>query len=53
MPERGNAVMTRDASDSRDATAVVLPKSAAKVDRELVERTVLHIRDGSRPPSPA
>jgi hypothetical protein len=37
--------MKRDASDSADATAVVLPKSAAKVDRELVERTVSHIRD--------
>jgi hypothetical protein len=45
MAERRNALTTRDASGSANATLVVLPASAAKVDRELVERAVSHIRD--------
>jgi hypothetical protein len=42
MLERRNALTTRDANG--DATVVPLPRSAEKVDRELVERAVLHIR---------
>jgi len=45
MVERRNALTTRDASDSANATVVALPRSAEKVDRDLVERAVSHIRD--------
>ncbi len=45
MLERRNALTKRDASDSTDAIAVALPRSAEKVNRELVERAVSHIRD--------
>ena len=44
MLERRNALTKRDASDSANATVVALPSSAEKVDRELVERAVSHIR---------
>src|SRR5437868_5969033 len=44
MVEGGNAVTKRDASGSANATVVALPRSAEKVDRELVERAVSHIR---------
>ena len=45
MLERRNALTKRDASDRTDAIAVALPRSAEKVNRELVERAVSHIRD--------
>src|SRR5437660_12588080 len=44
MVEGGNAVTKRDASGSANATVVALPRSAERVDRELVERAVSHIR---------
>src|SRR4051794_21990649 len=45
MAERRNALTTRDGSGSANATVVALPRSAEKVDRELVEHAVSHIRD--------
>ena len=45
MLERKNALTKRDASDSANVTVIALPKSAEKVDRDLVERTVSQIRD--------
>jgi len=45
MAERRNVLTTRDASGGANVTVVALPRSAEKVDRELVEQAVAHIRD--------
>jgi hypothetical protein len=45
MSERKNALAKREAGEGMPATLVVLPRSAEKVDRDLVERSVSHIRD--------
>ena len=45
MVERRSTVAERDASNNANVTLVALPRSAEKIDRELVERAVSHIRD--------
>jgi hypothetical protein len=44
MTERENALAKREDDQSASATVLMLPKSAEKVDRDLVERSVAHIR---------
>jgi hypothetical protein len=45
MTERKNALAQREDDQSAAAALLVLPKSAARADRDLVERSIAHIRD--------